>query len=31
MLEDAGFAAVVEHDRLRTAFGRLCLTSARRP
>jgi ubiquinone/menaquinone biosynthesis C-methylase UbiE len=30
MLEAAGFANVVEHDRLRTAFGRLCLTSALR-
>jgi ubiquinone/menaquinone biosynthesis C-methylase UbiE len=31
MLEQAGFGAVVEHDRLRTAFGRLCLSSAERP
>jgi ubiquinone/menaquinone biosynthesis C-methylase UbiE len=31
MLHDAGFASVVEHDRLRTAFGRLVLTSAERP
>lgn len=31
MLQDAGFATVIEHDRLRTAFGRLVLTSAERP
>jgi SAM-dependent methyltransferase len=31
MLTEAGFATVIEHDKLRTAFGRLVLVSAERP
>jgi hypothetical protein len=29
MLADAGFTEIIEHDRLRTSFGRLALTRAR--